>query len=43
MNLRAIRLAWVVALIGLAPIAPATGGEAKVIQLASVHAVIGDI
>jgi D-alanyl-D-alanine endopeptidase (penicillin-binding protein 7) len=43
MNLRAIRLAWGVALIGMVTIAPATGGETKVIQLASVHAVIGDI
>jgi serine-type D-Ala-D-Ala endopeptidase (penicillin-binding protein 7) len=45
MNLRAIRLAWVIALIGLAvaPIVAATNGETKVIQLASVHAVIGDI
>lgn len=38
-----IHLAWAVALVLIAPNAPATSGEAKGLQLASVHAVVGDI
>lgn len=38
-----IRVAWAVALVAIAPAAPPTSGEANGIQLASVHAVVGDI
>lgn len=40
---RCIHLAWAVALVLIAPNAPATSGEAIGLQLASVHAVVGDI